>query len=141
MNCTEKLLVDRSLCQRQEQSFIHRTGRTLRCGIELADRIDLIAEELDTHRALGFRRVDVENATAEGVLSGHFDDVGRAVANRVEMCEQGFGVNGFAAADSAREPGIIFRRAQPDRGCCYRRDYDGSSAGDNLPQSGGAFFL
>ena len=45
-------------------------------GIELADGLHFIAEELDAHRTVGFRRVDIENAAAQGVLAWHFDHVG-----------------------------------------------------------------
>ena len=135
------MFADRSFGERKQQSFVHGSGGTLRGGIELANRVDFVAEELDAHRAVGFGGVDVEDAAAHGVLAGHLDDVGGGVADGVEVREQGFEVERFAAADGAGEIGVVVAGAQADGGGRDWRDHDGCSTGGNLPQSGGAFFL
>ena len=51
----QHLLRHRNLGQRQQQRFIQRSCCALRLRIELADRLDLVAEEVDAHRALHLR--------------------------------------------------------------------------------------
>ncbi len=141
VNCAQQLFVHGSFGERQEQDFVHRSGGALRSGIELADGIDFVAEELDAHRTVGFGRVDVEDAAAQRVLAGHFDHIGGFVADGVEVSQQGVNVEGLAATDGAAEIGIVVRRTQAD-GCGGNRgDHDGRRAGCDLPQCGGAFFL
>ena len=45
-------------------------------GVERADRLDLVAEELDADRVGGVGREDVEDAAAEAELAGDLDDLG-----------------------------------------------------------------
>ena len=125
------------------RSSASSTGLEERCevGIELADGIGFVAEEFDAHGALGFGRVDVEDAAAQGVLAGHFDDVGGGVADGVQVGEQSVEVERFAAANGAGEVGVIVARAQTDGCGGDGRDDDGSGAGGDFPESGGAFFL
>ena len=79
----EQLNCDRSFRKREKQGFIHWVRRALAGGIELAHGFDLVSEELDAHGAIGFGRIDIENTAASGVLAGHFDDIGRGVADGV----------------------------------------------------------
>ena len=55
MHCGEQVLGDRGFGQRQQLRFVETRLRALRLGIELADGFDLVAEELDAHRAIGLR--------------------------------------------------------------------------------------
>ena len=135
------MFADRSFGERKKQSFVHRSGGALRGGIEFADGIGFVAEELDAKGAVGFGRVDVEDAAADGVLAGHFDYIGGGVADGVEMREQRFEIEGFAATDGAGEIGVIVGGAETDSSCGDRRDDDGCGAGGDLPEGGGAFFL
>ena len=105
----------------------------MRGGIEFANRIGFIAEELDTQRAVGLGRVNVEDAAAHRVLAGHFDHVGGSVADGVEMREQGLEIKRFAAADGAGEIGIIIAGAQADSGGRDWRDHDRCRSGGDLP--------
>ena len=50
--------------------------RALGFGVERADRLDLVAEELDADRVGGVRGKDVEDAAAEAELAGDLDDLG-----------------------------------------------------------------
>ena len=85
MNGGEKMFRDRSFSQRQKLRFVETGLRTLRLGIELADGLDLVAEELDAHGAIGFGRIDVENAAAAGELAGHLHQIHLRVADAGEM--------------------------------------------------------
>ena len=100
----QQLIADRSLGQRQQQSFIHRIRRPLRRRIEAPDRLHFIAEKLDAHRALRLRRIHIQNAAAQRVLSGHLDHIGRAIANGVQVCQKIFDDRTTRRA-AARGPG------------------------------------
>ena len=141
MNGGEQALGDWSFGQRQQGRFVERRGGSLRIGVELAHRLDLVAEELDAHRAVGLGGIDVEDAAAPGELAGHLDDVHRGVADAGEMAEQLFDVDLFAAAKHAGEVEIVIRRKEP-QGCSLdgRDDDRGVSVGD-LPENGGALLL
>ena len=141
VNRAEQMIADRSFGERQQERFVHGIGGTLRSGIEAADRFDFVAEELDADRALGFGRIDIENAAAQGVLSGHFDDVGGLVADGVQVGEKIVDVEGFAAAQNAGEIGVVVGRAQQDGRRGDRSDHDRGLAGGDLPEGGRAFFL
>ena len=137
----QQLIADRSFGERQQQRFVHGIGGTLRGGIEAADRFDFVAEEFDADRALGFGRINIENAAAQGVLSGHFDDIGGLVADGVQVGEKVLDVEGFAAAQNAGEVGVVVGGAQQDGRRRDRSDDDRSLAGGDLPEGGGALFL
>ena len=108
MNRAQQLFADRSFGERQKKCLVHRAGRALRGRIEAADRVDLVAEKLDAYWPLGLRRVDVQNAAAQRILAGHFHDIRRAVANRVQMRQQGIGIEGLAAPNRAGQVGVVF---------------------------------
>ncbi len=74
-------------------------------------------------------------------MAWHFDDVGGSVADGVEVSEQRFEIERFAAADGAGKIGVIVGRAQADGCRCDRRDHDGGGSGRDLPKGCGAFFL
>ncbi len=141
MNCAEQLIADRSFGERQQERFVHGIGGTLRGGIEAADGFDFVAEEFDADRALGFGGVDIEDAAAQGVLAGHFDDVGGGVADGVQVREQVVDVERFAAAQHAGQVGVVVGRALQDGGGRDRSDDDRRFAGGDLPQGSGALFL
>ena len=141
VNRAQQLLADRSLRQGQQQGFVNRVHGSLRSRIEAANGVDLVAEELDAHRALGLRRIHVENASAHRVLTRHFDHVGGTVADRVEMAEQVFQVEGLSAPQGAGQIAVILSRSLQNRGCGNRRDHDPGLARRDLPQRSGALLL
>ena len=141
MNRAQQLIADRSFGERQQQRFVHGIGRALRCRIEVADGFDFVAEKFDADRALGFGRIDIEDAAAQSVLSGHFDHVGGGVADSVQVGEKVVDIERLAAAQDAGQVGVVFGRAQPDRRRGHRSDHDRGCAGGDLPQRGGALFL
>ncbi len=141
MDRGQQVIADRSFGERQKERFVHRSGRTLRGWVEPANRVDFVAEEFDAHRALGLGRVDVEDAATQGVLAGHLDDVGGAVADGVQVREQSVGIERFAAANGARKVSVKLGCAEADGRSRDWRHYDRCSAGGNLPQGGSALFL
>ena len=101
--------------------------------IELVGEGDAGLRHAIAHGAVGLGGVNVEDAAARGILAGHLDDVGGGVADGVEVSEQRFEVEGFAAANGAGEVGIIIGGAKADGGGRNRRDDDGGRSGRNLP--------
>ena len=80
MDRRQQLLFDGSLGKRKQHGLVHVGRRALGCGIEVAHRLNLVAEELDAHRTLHLRRIDIEDAAAMRELSRHFDYVHLVVA-------------------------------------------------------------
>ncbi len=68
-------------------------------GREPAHRLDLVAEELDPHGAVLGRRVDVEDAAADGELAAFLDLLGAFVARRDEVLGDGAEVDLVALGD------------------------------------------
>ena len=141
MNCAEKMFADWSFGERKQQGFVDGIRRTLRGGIELANGVGFIAEELDAQGAVGLGRVNVENAAADSILAGHFDHVGGGIADGVEVREKGIEIEGsrlggWCGRDrhNNRWSAGGWRWPRPGRPQWMR-------AGGDLPQSGGAFFL
>ena len=93
--------------QRQKLGFVEAGLRALRLGVELADGLDLVAEELDAHGAVRFGRVDIEDSAAAGELAGHLDQVHLRVADAGQMRGEDFDVDLFAAAQRDGEAGVV----------------------------------
>ena len=109
--------------------------------IKFANGLDLIAKELDAKRAISFRRVNIEDAAAQSVFSGHFHHIGRGVAHGIKVTQQGFGIKCLPAPQNPRQIGVVFRGTQPQRSGSDRGNYDGHCARGNFPKSYGSFFL
>ncbi len=127
------MLAHGSFGEREKQGLVDWSGGALGSGIEFADGIGFVAEEFDAQRAIGFGGVDIEDAAAYGILAGHFDHVGRGVADGVEVGEERLEIEGFAATDGAGEIGVVIAGAEADGGCGDGRDDDGCGAGGDFP--------
>jgi hypothetical protein len=138
---TEQLFGDRSFRQRQKQRLIDRVRRPLARRIKLAHRFDLIAEKLDAHRPVRFRRIHIENAAASRILPGHFHHIGRAVADRVQVLQQFLQIENLTATQNPRQVGVVLGRTKKNSGRAHRRNDNRGAARRNLPQGRGAFFL
>ncbi len=110
-------------------------------GIEFADGFDLVAEEVDADGAVGFGRVDVENAAATGELAGHFDEVNQGVADTGKVLGEHADIDFFAALESQRQAGVVAARKEAQGDCLDGGDEDGSRAGDKFPEDCGALLL
>ena len=71
----EQDLVDRTQCR-----HLDIAGGTLAQRIEAADALQRVAEEVETQRLGGTRRVEVDNAAADGEFAGFAHRVGTNVA-------------------------------------------------------------
>src|ERR1019366_2328230 len=141
MNSGEQMFRDGRFGQRKQLRFIESRLRTLRLGIEFANSFNFIAEELDTHGAVGLRRIDIENASAPRELTGHLDEVHLRVADAGQMRGKHFDVDFFAAAHADGEAGVVVAIEQLERHSLDRRNQNGDDAGSKLPQRGGALLL
>ncbi len=84
-------------------------------------------------RAVGFGRVDVEDAAAHSVLPRHLDHLGGGVTDGVEVGEEGIEIERFTAADGAGKIGVVIGGAQTDGRGSDGRDDDGCRTCSNLP--------
>ena len=77
--------------ERQRLERLERSHGALGVGVEAAQALDVVAEELDPDRLVGVGREDVEDAAAARDLSGRRDRVLARVAALVERLEQDLG--------------------------------------------------
>ncbi len=127
--------------ERQKLGFVEAGLRTLRFRIEFADGIDLVAEEFDTHGAIGFGRVDIEDASAAGELAGHLDQVHLGVAHAGEVAGEDFDVDLFATAHGDGEAGVVIATEEPKGGGLGGRNENGDCASGEFEQGSGALLL
>ena len=141
MDGGEKALGDGRFGEGQEAGFVEGSSGALGVGVEFADGLDFVAEELEADGAIGFGGVDVEDAAAAGELAGHLDDVGARVADAGEVGEERFDVDLFAATENLREAGVEGRGKELHGGGFDGSDNDGGFAGGDLPEGLGALLL
>ncbi len=132
----------------EEEDVVDGRLGALGFGIEAADGLDLVAEEVDADGTVLFRGVDVEDATAEGDLAGHFDDIDAGVADFEEVVDNGVGEVFFPGAEAEGEGVIEVAGEEAHAGGFYGRDEEaGGGAGlrrralAELPEGGGAMLL
>ena len=137
----EQVLGDGGFGERQEPGFVEAGLGALGFGVEVADGFDFVAEELDAEGAVGFGRVDVEDAAAAGELAGHFDQVHLRVADAGEVGGEDFDVDLFAALEADGERGVVVAVEEAEGGGFDGGDEDGDGAGGEFPEGGGALLL
>ena len=81
-------LVHRELAAGQQPHLGHRVERALRVGIEGADRIHLVAEQVDAIRHRRAHREQVDQAAAHRVFAGRNDLAHVGVAGKQQLCLQ-----------------------------------------------------
>ncbi len=129
------------LGERQQLGFVQAGLRALGFRIETADGVDFVAEELDAHGAVGFGRVDIEDAAAARELARHLHEVHLRVADAGQVRGQDLHVDLFAAPQRDGETGIVVAVEEAEGGGFDGRDENGDRAGGQLPQSGRALLL
>ena len=79
--------IDQRLADRQQVDFLQLPGRTLGLGVEAADALQRVAEQVQPHRLLGRRREDVDHPAANGELAalGHRRGAGIAVDREIAL--------------------------------------------------------
>ncbi|MNS65241.1 hypothetical protein D3C72_983960 [compost metagenome] len=95
----------------------HRLARALGLDVELAQAVDVVAEPLDAHRALGVRREHVHDAAAARELAALRDLRARPVAEAHELADERLGRELLAHAQLLHGPGPVRGQghAQPQR--------------------------
>ena len=89
------------LAHRRQVHPLDRAQRALRLGLEPAQRLDLVAEQLDSHRVGCERCVDVDHAAAHRERAGLVDDRGPAPARGDQRGRQLVAVDRLAEPDRA----------------------------------------
>ena len=78
-------------------------GRALVGGIEAAQAVDLVAEEIEPQRQLLARREEVDQRAAHRIFAMLGDGVGALVAERVQLRDQRLALDPLALGDAAGE--------------------------------------
>ena len=114
----DRRLVQQHLAHRLERRALQRAGGALGGGVEGADALELVAEEIQAHRFGAARRKDVDDAPADGVFAGLHDRSRAHVAAAGEERHQRLGVQrpalggvqGRTGEDGARRHPLQERR-------------------------------
>ena len=108
----QRLLRGRALHGGPDDDLVEQAGRALVVGVERAQRVHRVAEQLDAHRLVGGGREDVHDAAAPRDLARRADDVHPAVAQPHGPQHEAVGRQLLAVADDLR-PGVpLLRRRQ-----------------------------
>ena len=141
----EEALGDGGLGEGEEAGGVELRRGALGLGVELADGVDLVAEEVDADGAILLGRVDVDDAAAHGDLAGHLDDIDAGVADGEQVLDEHVGQVLFAGAQGEGEAGVVVAGEEAHAGGFDGRDdeagRDGGVAGADLPEGAGAGLL
>ena len=110
----QRVVVREPLAGRADHRLVEALDRALRLRVEAADRLHLVAEQLDAQRQRGGRREDVEDAAAPRRLARPLDERSERVAGLDEPERQrveGDPPAGRDAAGPGAEIGAARRRA------------------------------
>jgi hypothetical protein len=139
----EEFFGDGSFGKRKEKGAVELRAGALGFGVELADGLDLVAEEVDADGAVLLGGVDVDDAAANGDLAGHFDDIDAGIADGEEMLDEHVGDVLFADVEMEGEAAVEIAGEEFHAGG-FDRDDDEARAGvvrGDLPEGGGASLL
>ena len=103
------------------QSSIFST-RPLRFHVEAADRLHLVAEQVDAHRLGRFRRKDVQNAAAHRVFAHHLDRFPALVADAFQVRDHFVERHFVAHPQLQGELPVEFRRLDAQQRRSHRQD-------------------
>jgi hypothetical protein len=141
MDGGQQMLGDWGFSERKKLRFVEAELGALRLGIELADGFNFVAEELDADGAVGFGRVDIEDAAAAGELAGHFDEIHLRVADAGQVAGEHLDVYFFAAPQGHGQAGVVVAVKELEGRRFNRGDEDGNRAGDQFEERGRALLL
>ena len=117
----------------EEPRVVELAVRTLVGDRELRQPVDLVTPEVDAHRMVGGRRVDVDDRTAHRELAARLDLVLAAVAHRDELLDELVAVELRAGRHDDRFD-VLDVRAEPLHERADRRD-DDLRAGGRHPRA------
>ena len=123
---------------RHDQELIQGLDRPLRAGIEAADRLDQVADELDADGPDLVGGIDVEDAAAHAVLAVIVDRILAVVSGLGEQRRERQRIDLRAGAHAERAGDEYRRRGQALQERRRRGDDDPSRAGGHRQQRPGA---
>ena len=91
-------VIEDHLGHRHEVDPLEPVGRALRDRVEAADRVDLVAEEVEPHRPRAAGRKDVDDAAAKGAIARLGHRRGRGEAHACKPAAHGLGRDPLAPA-------------------------------------------
>ena len=111
--------VEQRLGRGHQRERLGLVGRALVGGVEAADALDLVAEEIEPERQLLAGREQVDQRAAHGIFAMLGDGVGALIAERVQLRDQSLALDPLARGDAPRELADAERRQQSlRRGAC-----------------------
>jgi hypothetical protein len=122
------------LAARQQPHLGHRIEAALRVGIEGADRVDLVAEEVDAIRHRRAHRKEVDQAAAHRVFARRDDLADVGVAGERQLRLQRRFVELLLGAEVKRRAGDEARRCEPHERRRRRHQDDVDLAAADPPQ-------
>src|SRR5205823_410923 len=126
--------VEPPLCRGIDRAGLDRVERALRERRERADRLNLVAEELDAQRLAAGRREDVDQAAANRELPAVVDALVALVPGERELL--GELLDPLLGTGRQLERGRPCSRRRQALGDCARRCADDPAAGENVERSG-----
>ena len=123
------LLIKEYLAHRAQLQFLGRRYRALGCRVEPADRLDFLAEQIETNGIGHLGREYIDDTAAHGVF-GRLANRARSVEAVVfEVTQETFGIDRFADRDDKSAAGEEFRRRDTLESCANRCQDDPPRAG------------
>ena len=128
--------VEAPLGRRVDQRRVDRVQRALRERREGADRLDLVAEELDPERLAAGRREDVDDAAADGELAALLDLLDALVAGERELPRRAPSMPGSSPTRDLERLRAARRRGGSALGERGRRGADEPAAREHVERAG-----
>ncbi len=97
---------------------------TLGVGVEVAQGVDLVVEQVDTQRRLGAHREEVDQRAAQGVFAGFIDRLHGPVAGPRQGVAKALAVEGLAGFQRHHAPGDVVDRWQALHQGVHGRQHD-----------------
>ncbi len=118
----DRLLVERVLAPGQQAQALERRERALGLGIEAAQRLDLVVEQLDAHRRVVPHREQVHDRAAHRELAVLVDVVDGAVAGACQGVAQRDDAQALAGIERQRRGAHVGDRRGALHQRCHRHD-------------------
>src|SRR5688500_5104746 len=106
----------------------------LRVDLEVANRINGVAEQLDAYRALFSRRKEIDDAAAEGEVADVSDEISSHEAPGNERLEHRVRVDLFADGEAKRACGEVSDPRESPEECADRDEKDVDGFFDQMRQ-------
>ncbi len=84
-----RFIEQRLACRKQQMGF-HRLHRTLRAGVEQAQRFELVAKEIEAQPVIEPGGIDIEDRAAHRIFAGIDHGIGARIALALQQGDQAF---------------------------------------------------